>query len=702
MDEAKQKHILAQILAKVLLENYDWSYNTETVPNPLIQASKLKINELAVEILQMYPEVVETLDEKKRNILHIAVEHKNRFLFDYLLKRVAHKERMLADIDENGNTILHYAANVGSPFRTSTADHFEEVCCVLSVFMMMWGILWFKHVKHRVHPRLWDVKNSEGITAEELFERNHLNVRKEAEDAIRNLANSALILATLLCTVNFAAIFTVPGGFDQKTGLPILLQKLKHELWMLIFYLGAALISSVVTIGTLLSFILCKFHSDDFYISLPTRVSNFSTKARCRSAAYKAATSSSGVPQSLQVLCEFWKEEGVSPIDNRGDTILHFLAVNGNVTGLEILDPLSVKDLETRNNSGDTPLHEAVRFGKKDMVERILRIEKDLVFVQNNLGETPLYVAAASGEKEIFDILANCDFSKLTMKRNDGKTVLHATVAHDCYDLAIYIVNLYPELVNDRDNDHMTALNILATKRFSFRSASNYLFAEIGKTPSVPVQMIETVIYSCIPPRYKESKLSDNQTQAGTKVVRVERFSFTKSMLGNSWLQAIDEAKQKHILALILAKMLLEKYDWRYSTDHSVPNPLIQASKLKIDELVVEILKKCPEVVETLDEKGRNILHIAAEHKSRFLFDYLLKKVASKNRMLADIDENGNTVLHYAANVGTPFFTSTTEHIESVWCVMSVLMMMWGVLWFKVSFLDFAYFFTITYYFCFE
>lgn len=98
---------------------------------------------------------------------------------------------------------------------------------------------------------------------------------------------------------------------------------------------------------------------------------NFSTKARCRSAAYKAASSSSsGVLQSLQVLRDFWKEEGVSPIDNRGDTILHFLAVNGNVAGFEILEPnLSVQDLETRNNSGDTPLHEAARFGNVEMCD---------------------------------------------------------------------------------------------------------------------------------------------------------------------------------------------------------------------------------------------------------------------------------------------------------------------------------------------
>ncbi|KAJ8547033.1 hypothetical protein K7X08_010619 [Anisodus acutangulus] len=304
---------------------------------------------------------------------------------------------------------------------------------------------------------------------------------------------------------------------------------------------------------------------------------------------------------------------------------------------------MSIKDLEIRNNSGYTPLHEAARFGKKNVVEMLLRIEKNLIFVKNNIGETPLYVAAASGEKDVFVILANCDFSEVTMRRNDGKTVLHATVLHDCYDLAIDIVNLYPEIVNERDDEDMTALNVLATEQISFKSGSDYLFEEIGKTPSVPVQMIETIIYSCIPPLY---------TQASTKIVCRERSLFTKFLLGCSWLQVIDEAKQNHILALILAKMLLENY----------------ASKLKINELVVEILQIYPEAVETLDEQERNILHIAAEHKNRFLFDYLLKEVSHKERMLADIDEQGNTILHYAANV---------------WCVLSVFMMMWGILWFK-------------------
>ncbi|KAJ8530800.1 hypothetical protein K7X08_023681 [Anisodus acutangulus] len=144
---------------------------------------------------------------------------------------------------------------------------------------------------------------------------------------------------------------------------------------------------------------------------------DLSDKACRRSQAYRAVSGG----RSLEMLRDFWREEGVTPLDNRGDTILHFLATHGNVAGFKILDPnLSIKDLEIRNNSEDTPLHEAGRFGKKNVVEMILRIEKNLVFVKNKLGETPLYVAAASGEKDVFATLANWDFSEEMLDHHLG------------------------------------------------------------------------------------------------------------------------------------------------------------------------------------------------------------------------------------------------------------------------------------------
>lgn len=86
----------------------------------------------------------------------------------------------------------------------------------------------------------------------------------------------------------------------------------------------------------------------------------------------------------------------------------------------------------------------------------------------------------------------DCDVPLTEVRGNS----IHHFVSREA-DLAIYIVNQYPEIVNERDDEKMTALNLLATKQLSFKSGSDYLFEEIGKTPSVPVQMIETIIYSC-------------------------------------------------------------------------------------------------------------------------------------------------------------------------------------------------------------
>ncbi|KAF3644306.1 putative nitrate excretion transporter 2-like [Capsicum annuum] len=260
IDVEKQTHILALTLARRLIEQEDWSFYANCVENPLIQAIKLGINELVVEIVQNYPQTIETIeDEDGKNILHIVVEQKNRFLFDYFMKNVSHIDRLLADTNQHGKTILHFAASVGSPFKFSTEEQPIEKTTrgFKTLILMAWGVLWFKRVKHCVHPRLWTMKDDKDMTAKELFDRNHSHISIEAEKAIKELGGPALILSTLLCTINFAAVFTVPGGFDEKTGIPILLSKHQHfDLWMLMFFLGAALYDSVFTMGTILSILL--------------------------------------------------------------------------------------------------------------------------------------------------------------------------------------------------------------------------------------------------------------------------------------------------------------------------------------------------------------------------------------------------------------------------------------------------------------
>ncbi|KAM3202335.1 putative protein isoform X1 [Capsicum annuum] len=396
--------------------------------------------------------------------------------------------------------------------------------------------------------------------------------------------------------------------------------------------------------------------------------------------------------KSIEILRDFWREEGASPIDNRDDTILHFIAIHGNASALKLLieeRPVSNQDLRIKNNNGNTVLHEAARFGRLEIVKVLVSLDSEIVLERNNKGETPIYVAAANGEKDVFSLLADnnlCD--EFTMTRDDGSTILHAAVSHECYYFAIQLLKMYPELARKHDGKGWTALNILASKNLSFRSGSIYTVEQLGIAPFLPVQALEIFMYFCIPAMYEESKpnnnLEDPQTTTDVLIKR-KRSSFVNFLLGNAWLTVIDVEKQTHILALTLARRLIEQEDWSFYAN-CVENPLIQAIKLGINELVVEIVQNYPQTIETIeDEDGKNILHIVVEQKNRFLFDYFMKNVSHIDRLLADTNQHGKTILHFAASVGSPFKFSTEEQpIEKTTRGFKTLILMaWGVLWFK-------------------
>ncbi|KAK6776826.1 hypothetical protein RDI58_027827 [Solanum bulbocastanum] len=308
--------------------------------------------------------------------------------------------------------------------------------------------------------------------------------------------------------------------------------------------------------------------------------------SRRESAAYTATKCND--PKSIEFLRDFWREEVVSPIDNRGDTILHFIAIHGNVSALKLLieeRPISGQDLKIQNKDGNTALHEAARFGRLEIVKVMVSLDSEILFERNSKGETPIYVAAAHGEKEVFTFLADnnlCD--EFTMTRNDGSTVLHAAITHECYYFAIQLLKMYPELAKKHDKKGWSALNILAAKHLSFKSGSIYTLQQMGTAPFLPMQALETFIYFCIPAMYEESKpnynLEDPQTTIDHVLIKRKRSSFVNFLLGNAWLGVMDDEKQKHILALTLARILIKEEDWNFYANNCVENPLIQATKL--------------------------------------------------------------------------------------------------------------------------
>ncbi|XP_027151534.1 uncharacterized protein LOC113751647 [Coffea eugenioides] len=412
-----------------------------------------------------------------------------------------------------------------------------------------------------------------------------------------------------------------------------------------------------------------------------------------RSAAYRAVLE--GKKQSVENFRSFWREEGVKPLDKFGDTVLHFLAIYGNEDAFRLLlqdGLLTSENLKAKNVNGDTALHEAARFGHKDVAEIMLRTEKDLAFESNKLGETPLFVAAACGKKEVFSLLEKY-IGDCMMRRNDGCTILHAAVIGKCYSLAIGISESYPDLAGKRNEKGKTALHLLAAKPESFRSGSAYTLRGLGMKSLIPLHILRTIIYCCVPVLYKESqpvKSAEEPSNSASIHKLSRRSSFANYILGFPWLKEIDDARQSHAGAVMLAEKLIRREDWSHyvhtefkvlegsqfgispEKKNRMPDPLIQATRLGIIEVVQEILSVYPEAAYTFDGKGRNILQIAVEEEKWFLYDYLMTSGTNMDRMLSAIDHEGNSIIHLAAHQESPPSTPP-----------GVLEMMWEVLWFK-------------------
>ncbi|XP_027096184.1 uncharacterized protein [Coffea arabica] len=154
------------------------------------------------------------------------------------------KDRMLSDTDHEGNSIIHLTVSLGSPPSTPLVLGCPQ------------------RAQYDSYPYLWQLQNSEGKTTAQVFETNHASVHEKAEKTMKEMANSVLIVSVLIGTINFAAVFTVPGGFNQDSGAPFISR-------MLMFYLAGGLFSSLFTVGTLLAIIFLRFATEGFYAALP-------------------------------------------------------------------------------------------------------------------------------------------------------------------------------------------------------------------------------------------------------------------------------------------------------------------------------------------------------------------------------------------------------------------------------------------------
>ena len=114
------------------------------------------------------------------------------------------------------------------------------------------------------------MQNNKGMTPEEVFDKEHKDLLKVGEEAMRETANSCMLVATLISTVVFAAALIVPGASNNISNTPFFYK----DQWFKIFILSnaVALFTSAASIVFSLSILTSSYAQSEFVYSLHARL----------------------------------------------------------------------------------------------------------------------------------------------------------------------------------------------------------------------------------------------------------------------------------------------------------------------------------------------------------------------------------------------------------------------------------------------
>ncbi|KAK2639585.1 hypothetical protein Ddye_027380 [Dipteronia dyeriana] len=297
-----------------------------------------------------------------------------------------------------------------------------------------------------------------------------------------------------------------------------------------------------------------------------------------------------------------------------------------------------------RSPQGNTTLHIASRSGNKSVVQEIINIQPCLVFERNQRGETPLHIAAAAGDVNVVKLL----ICKMKIDKEIGqKNILRMQDSEDNTPLHMAVSNRHLKVVQE-------LINLDTEPGFPVNKA--------GQSPlSIAIDANSTNIARWIIRNRPDSlnyEGSNNMTLLHIAVMR-RNIDVTREILNakKDLLTKMD-VKQRNALHYAAAAAnevknivaLLSKEDdlLAYKRDCNGQTPIHLATKNGRFGVVKMLVNDYPDVIEVLDNKQRNILHLAAQHGHGYIVSFIIK-LPEKDDLLNMLDEDGNTPLHLAA-----------------------------------------------------
>lgn len=206
---------------------------------PILIAAKNGITEMVYKILKKYPEAIEDTNSEGKNVVLLAVEHKQRNIYEHLRKtRTLNFKRAIVfgKVDNKGNSALHLAAKMGEAWNVPIAQ-------------LLWEIKWFKYIKHSMGSDFqFAPYNEDGKTARDILEETHKDLFPQADQWVDKLCKPCSVVAAVIAAAALTTSSNVPGGFDN--GRAVL-----HEHSVFDMYSIASLVALCFSINSLVMFL---------------------------------------------------------------------------------------------------------------------------------------------------------------------------------------------------------------------------------------------------------------------------------------------------------------------------------------------------------------------------------------------------------------------------------------------------------------
>ncbi|TVU21470.1 hypothetical protein EJB05_31106, partial [Eragrostis curvula] len=331
------------------------------------------------------------------------------------------------------------------------------------------------------------------------------------------------------------------------------------------------------------------------------------------------------------------------------------ISVNGASPSLRV----GTSCLLSVTSNGNTALHLVASRGHAELAAFICGRAPSLVATRNRCLDTPLHCAAKAGHREVAACLLTTmrsggaeEMAALRGRNCLGATALYEAVRHGRAGVVALLLTEAPELASLATEDGFSPLYLAVSTDHSANMVRALLRPLRDGTPSLasfsgPEGRTALHIAATINKEMAQEIL-DWKPQGPMLLTKVD-------WSGRTPLQFAALYGRFDVVELFLSAHASGEQA-RIPDNHGL-FPVHTGAMVGRTRIIDELIKKCPDYYELVDDQGRNLLHCAIEHNQEKVVRHICQN-SSFPMLLNAMDYEGNTPLHLAVKYGFPRIVS--------------------------------------------